>query len=276
MIIFTKKNYMISKFPKIMGILNITPDSFSDGGDYFSIDNAVKHGIELFKQGADIIDIGAESTRPGSTPVSTDEELNRVIPVIKALKKEIPDICISIDTTKCDVAFEAVINGAEYINDISALEYEPKIAEIAAKYNVWLILMHIQGNPKNMQINPMYSNIVNEIFNYLKQKIILAKSYGVNKIIADVGIGFGKTLEHNIELLRNLDKFKELELPLLIGISRKTFIGKILDIDIPKNRDLGTVLLHSLLLNTGIDFIRVHNVNYLVQLKKIYSALNGF
>jgi dihydropteroate synthase len=262
-----------TQFPKIMGILNVTPDSFSDGGKFFSEDKAVAQGLKLLDDGADILDIGGESTRPGADSVSEDDELKRVIPVIMKIKKMRPKAVISIDSTKYNVARESVEAGATMINDISGLDNDIRLAELAARQNLGLIIMHIQGKPRTMQDNPIYDNVVNDVFNILKEKIEKAKDIGVQSIIADAGIGFGKTYEHNIALLKNYSNFHALGVPLMIGLSRKAFIGKMLDISDPSQRDIPTVLIHSLLLNKNIDIIRVHNVQLLMMLKKIYQSI---
>lgn len=265
---------MTEKFPKIMGIINVTPDSFSDGGKFLNIKDALNIAEYMLEKGTDILDIGGESTRPGSESISADEEKKRVLPVIKEIKKSFPSAIISIDTTKYEVALAAISEGAEIVNDVSALRFSPQIAELVAKNDLSIILMHMLGNPKTMQLEPQYNNIVQDIYNFLNERIVFAKSCGINKIYADVGIGFGKTLEHNLELLRNLTYFHSLEVPLVLGISRKSFLGKLLNIDIPSDRDIPTVLLHSLLLNKSIDVIRIHNIDYIILLKKLYNALN--
>lgn len=262
-----------SKFPKIMGILNVTPDSFSDGGKYFSVQSATEHAIKMIEMGVDIIDIGGESTRPFSEPVSPETEIQRVIPVIERILKHHPEACLSIDTTKYDVAFAAVESGVKIINDISGLQSDLRLAALAGYYNIPIILMHIKGTPQNMQKNPIYTNLLDEIYNFLQKQIKLAQSLSAKEIFADVGIGFGKTYEHNIELLRNHSYFLGLNVPMVLGISRKSFIGKMLDIPDPIERDIPTVLIHSLLLNSGASIIRVHNVDNFIMLKKIYFEL---
>ena len=254
-------------FPKIMGIVNVTPDSFSDGGLFLSVKEAVEQSLILIDDGADIIDIGGESTRPGANEVSEEDEFNRVIPLIEKLNKLRPEIIISIDTTKSNVAKAACDYGATIINDIGGLSINQDLANIAREYNASLILMHIQGKPRTMQQNPSYEDVTQEVFDYLKEKIELAKQFEVKNVIADVGIGFGKTLEHNLDLLKNHIKFKELDVPLCLGISRKSFIGKLLNIENPKERDIPTALIHALLLNAGADIIRVHNVKNITLLK---------
>ncbi|MFH1050736.1 MAG: dihydropteroate synthase [bacterium] len=261
-------------FPKIMGILNVTPDSFSDGGQYFSKEEAVSQGLKLLDDGADILDIGGESTRPGAEAVSEEDELNRVLPVIEQIKKQKSEAVISIDTTKYNVAKASVDAGASIINDISGLGTDERLAELAADKNLTLILMHMQGTPRTMQENPVYDDVFRDIFNILKTKIEKAKANGVKSIIADAGIGFGKTYEQNITLLRNYEKFNELGVPIMVGLSRKAFIGKMLDIPNPAERDLPTIIIHALLLQQNIDIIRVHNVEMISILRKIYSALN--
>lgn len=260
-------------FPKIVGVLNITPDSFSDGGCFLDTTIAVEQGISLHNDGADIIDIGGESTKPGSNSVSEQQELDRVIPVIHKLKSIIPELLISIDTSKYNVALEAVKQGAKMINDISALDNDSRLAGLAADWNIPLVLMHKQGTPKEMQNNPQYINVVEDIYNELKRKIEIAKNYGVTTIIADPGIGFGKTYEHNIEVLKNIDIFSNLDVPIMLGISRKAFLGHLTGIEKPQERDIATALLHALLLSKKIDFIRVHNVKLISLLKTLFSAL---
>ena len=251
---------MSSKFPKIMGILNVTPDSFSDGGDNYVHQTAIHNALKMLDEGADILDIGGESTRPGSMPVSTEEEIKRVVPVITAILENAPRAVISIDTTKYDVAKEAVAAGAKIINDVSGLEFEPKLADLAAENNCALVIMHMRGNPRTMQKNINYNNIISEISEFLHNKVEFARGKGVNDIIIDYGIGFGKSAEQNFELLRNSEKFNIPGTRLMLGLSRKSFIGKKFAIEEPKQRDLPTALLHSLLLNKPIDIIRVHNV----------------
>ncbi len=261
------------KFPKIIGVLNVTPDSFSDGGLFSHTKAAIIWGLKLLEDGADILDIGGESTRPGSEPVSITEELKRVLPVIEGIKKEKPDAIISIDTKKYEVASESIKAGATIINDTSGLQNDVRLAYLAAEKNCTLIIMHIKGTPKTMQINPTYQNVVEEVFDFLMNKIDFARQLGVNSVIADPGIGFGKNVEHNWELLRNIPNFYQLKVPLLLGLSRKSFIGKTLGIENPIERDDPTLILHSLLLNFQVDFIRVHNVKQFQMLKILYNKL---
>jgi dihydropteroate synthase len=259
--------------PLIMGILNTTPDSFSDGGKYVDYDSALKKVDEMLRDGADIIDVGGESTRPGADEVDEAEETNRVIPVVEAIRKKNKDIKISVDTTKYNVAKLAIDAGADIINDISGLNNDARLATLAAEYDKWLVIMHMKGKPRTMQQNPQYENPVREIFEELKYKIEFAKSKGLKKIIADVGIGFGKSYEHNIELLKNHSEFSKLGVPMLLGISRKSFIEKMLGIKNPEKRDFPTLLIHTLLISQNIDIIRVHDVKPYVLLKKIFNQL---
>ena len=279
------------KFSKIMGILNVTPDSFSDGNEKninaisknngdtnksstVNIDFVEQKIKQLLVDGADIIDVGGESTRPNSDEVTVETELSRVLPTVKLIKTKFPNVRISVDTRKSEVAEESLRHGAEMINDVSGLQFSPEIAEIVAKYNKELVIMHSKGLPKNMQNNPHYENVVTDVFNFLQEKILFAKNKNVNKIFVDVGIGFGKTTEHNLELLRNLKYFENLETDLLLGISRKRFIGEITQIENPIDRDFPTVLIHSLLLNQiNVKIIRVHNVFLTNQLRNIHNKI---
>ncbi len=263
----------IKSFPKIMGILNITPDSFSDGGSYTNIDAAIKHALKMIDDGVDIIDIGGESTRPGANRLPAEEEIDRIIPVVAKIHEIEPNIPISIDTTKSKVAEEALRVGASIINDVTGLTDDPALAEVCAKYDAELVVMHIKGEPRNMQEAPQYDDVVAEVFEFLQKQIKFAESKGVKKIYSDIGIGFGKTVDHNLELLRNIDAFEKLGKPMLLGISRKSFIGRILNIDRPSERDTATALLHSLLLTKNIDIIRVHNVRLHSQLRDLFYEL---
>ncbi len=260
------KNHKINlKFDKtyIMGILNVTPDSFYDGGKYFESELALEKAKSIIKEGADIIDIGGESTRPGSQRISVEEEKKRVLPVIESIRKENKEILISIDTYKSVVAKEAIRAGADIINDISGGMFDPDILNVAAENDVYYIIMHINGAPDTMQNNPLYSEkgVINDIIKYFCERIKVAQSYGIKKekIIIDPGIGFGKTLEHNIEILRNLDKFKQFKLPILIGTSRKSMIGNILNKP-AEERLYGTLATVVLSILKGANIIRVHDV----------------
>ncbi len=261
------------QFPQIMGIVNVTPDSFSDGGLYLEPEAAVEHALALIEQGADILDVGGESTRPGAEPVPLDEELRRVIPVIEGIRRHNREIPISIDTTKAEVAAAAVAAGATLVNDISALRFDPRMGEVVAAHGVPVILMHMQGTPRTMQRAPFYRDVVAEVKAFLRERIAYARSLGIREIIADVGIGFGKTVEHNWELLRRHREFQELGVPLLLGISRKSFLGKTLGIEDPRQRDCATALVHALLLDAGVAIVRVHNVALLAQLRRLWECL---
>ena len=219
------KNYILGCRTWIAGVINVTPDSFSDGSLYFDKDKAVERGLELVSEGSDMIDIGGESTRPGSEPISVKEELSRVIPVISALRKK-TDAPISIDTTKSEVAEAALDAGANIINDISSLRFDPRMGPLAARRDVPVILMHMKGTPKTMQLNPSYENVIAEVKAFLKEKLETAQSYGIKKekLIIDPGIGFGKRFEDNLTLIKNLSSLDDLGRPILVGISRKSFI----------------------------------------------------
>ncbi len=256
----------------VMGILNITPDSFSDGGLYLNVDDAVKHGIEMLDDGADIIDIGGESTRPGSEPISEDTEIERVIPVVKKILSWHPDAIISVDTTKKKVASEALMAGAKIINDISALTFEPGIADVVRKYNASLVLMHMKGTPIDMQKNPYYDDAVNEIYDYLYERTSEASNYGIKNIFVDPGIGFGKRVEDNFEIIKRLEDFKSLGFPVVVGISRKSFLGKYLDLAVTE-RDAATVSTESIAIKNSARIIRTHNVKNGVQVCKLLNNL---
>ena len=262
----------------IMGILNITPDSFSDGGDFFEKNIAIDRALEMVEQGAEIIDIGGESTRPFSDPVSLKEEISRVIPVIEGICKE-SDVCISIDTTKSKVASEALEAGASLINDISAMEIDSLMVDVALKFNCPIVLMHMKGIPKNMQDNPQYESLISDIKEYLLARIDFAVSKGIdrNKIIIDPGIGFGKTVENNFEIINNLDQFVKMNFPVLLGASRKSFIGASLNLP-EKDRLEGSIAANIIGLQKGAKIFRVHDVvetnRAMVIANKIFNSNN--
>ncbi|MCW8803096.1 MAG: dihydropteroate synthase, partial [Ignavibacteriaceae bacterium] len=232
------------KFSYVVGILNVTPDSFSDGGQYIDKDKAVSYALEMIGLGADIIDIGGESTRPGSESVSEEEELNRVIPVINQILKLSPNAILSIDTTKAKVAEEAMKTGALIVNDISGGTFEPEIFNAVQKFNAAIILMHIKGKPKTMQTSPVYTDVVSEVYDYLTIQSEIAFNNGIEKIIIDPGIGFGKRSEDNLALIERLEDFKSLGFPIMIGLSRKSFIGNILNLPV-EDRDDATNAMNS-------------------------------
>ncbi len=257
-----------------MGILNVTPDSFSDGGLHFDKVSAVDHGVRMVDDGADIVDIGGESTRPGSQPLSLEEELRRTIPVIEALSAKVA-VPLSIDTYKADVARKALEAGASIINDISGLRFDPGMAGVASAYKVPVVVMHIRGNPRNMQQAPVYEALIPEILDYLRESVRIAEDAGVSRerIIVDPGIGFGKTFDHNLEILHNLDRFAALGKPLLIGPSRKAFIGKILGNAPADKRVFGTAAAVAVSIMKGANIIRVHDVKEMAEVAKVADAI---
>ncbi len=266
------------KIPLIMGILNITPDSFSDGGQFLKTDEALDHAEKMVKAGADIIDIGGESTRPGSRAVSGREEIDRIIPVIERVKKEF-GILVSVDTNKDEVAHIAVAEaGADLVNDISGLRFSDNMVAVVASLGVPVIIMHILGTPKNMQRNPRYKDAVVEIKNHLSERIDYAMANGIsrNKIIVDPGIGFGKRFQDNIEIIRRLREIAELKCPILIGLSRKSFLGQISGEKIPQNREMETVTANIISIMNGASIIRVHQVENMVRALKVLRYLLDF
>lgn len=266
---FSNKTY-------IMGILNVTQDSFSDGGLYFDKSAAIKRAIQMVEEGADIIDIGGESTRPGAEPVTVEEELRRTIPVIEVLAKEI-NVPISIDTYKSEVAKKALDAGASIVNDISGLRFDPEMAKVVSEYKVPVVIMHIKGRPKDMQQNPVYEALIPEIMDYLREGIRLAKESGVSedKIIIDPGIGFGKTFNQNLEIINNLREFTLLEKPILIGLSRKAFIGKILGNVSVTDRLEGTAAAVAISIMNGANIIRVHDIKEMVRVARVADAIKN-
>jgi dihydropteroate synthase len=267
----------------IMGILNATPDSFSDGGKFSSLETAVNQGIKLVKDGAHILDIGGESSRPFATPVSEQEELDRVIPVIETLSKRI-DVPISIDTVKSVVAKEAIKAGAAIINDISAFEKDPAMADVAVETNAPVILMHMKGTPETMQVNPNYDDLMLEITNYLEVRAVFAMEKGIQKdrIILDPGIGFGKTVEHNLVLINHLDRLVSLGYPVLMGPSRKSFIQKILTEKEktsigPDNikTEYGTLAAVAASVMNGAHIVRVHDVEKVKSFTHIIDSIRN-
>ncbi|MDM8516651.1 dihydropteroate synthase [Desulfobacterales bacterium HSG16] len=268
---------------QVMGILNTTPDSFSDGGHFFRPEEAVIQGQKMFEAGADIIDIGGESTKPFSEPVSIEEETRRVIPVIEKLARLLP-VPISIDTTKTVIARRAIDVGACIINDISAMKSDPDMASFAAESKVPVILMHMKGTPKSMQVSPQYDDLVKEVRDFFKSVIADAREHGVDesKIIIDPGIGFGKTMAHNLMLINNLEKFQELNVPILVGTSRKSFIRKLLkspaEKDIPPDLPIvetGTQATVAASIINGAHIVRVHDVTNTCATVKIIDAIKN-
>jgi len=256
-----------------MGVLNITPDSFSDGGKFIDPQKATDHALKMEAEGADIIDIGGESTRPGARAVSVEEEIDRVIPVIEFIRRH-SDIPISIDTQKSFVAEAALQSGADIINDVSALSTDPRVGEVTARYHAPIILMHMQGDPRSMQNDPRYDNVVPEIKTYLANQAELALSLGIKDIILDPGIGFGKTVEHNLTILRELKDFTTLGYPLMVGVSRKSFIGKILGGDVDDRLE-GTAAAVAFSILKGANIIRVHDVRFMKRIAVMVDTLSG-
>ena len=260
---------------QVMGILNVTPDSFSDGNRFVSESAILAQVRKMVADGADIIDIGGESSRPFAKPVALGEETARVLPTIKAIRKEF-SVRISIDTTKAAVARQALEAGADMINDISALRFDPEMIELLRETESPVVLMHMQGTPGDMQKTPKYDDVVAEITDFLRERIEWAQSLGIkkSKIIVDPGIGFGKTLAHNLSILKHLDRFKALGCPVLLGHSRKAFIGKILDREV-EDRDTATAIVSALSCLKKVDIIRVHDVDKTVQAIKMAAAIEA-
>ena len=258
----------------IMGILNATPDSFSDGGHYADAARALMHARAMVAAGADIIDIGGESTRPGAAPVAEEEELRRIIPLIERLSAELA-VPISVDTYKSSVAKRAIDAGAGIVNDISGLRFSPDMANVVADSAAAVIIMHIKGTPRNMQQNPVYHDVIGEVMTYFEEGIEIAEKAGVDreKIFIDPGIGFGKTLEHNLVLLDRLDQFQALGRPIVLGTSRKKFIGTVLDIQAPEQRVDGTAATVALGIERGARVVRVHDVGRMAQVAKMTDAI---
>jgi dihydropteroate synthase len=258
----------------IMGILNATPDSFSDGGRFAAADRALAHAREMAAAGADIIDIGGESTRPGAAPVTEEEELRRIIPLIERLSAELT-VPISVDTYKSSVARKSLEAGASIVNDISGLRFSPDMAAVAADFGAAVVIMHIKGTPRNMQQDPVYADVVAEVRAYLEEGIGIAVRAGVDRerIMVDPGIGFGKNLEHNLTILGRLDEFKCLGRPIVLGTSRKKFIGTILDIPAPEQRVDGTAATVALGIERGAAIVRVHDVARMAQVARMTDAI---
>lgn len=267
-----KGNLIDLTVPRVMGILNITNDSFYEGSRFQTVDAALKKVEKMLNEGADFLDIGGMSTRPGSEILSESDELKRVIPVIEKIQTTFPEALISIDTWRSKVAKEAVNAGSVMVNDISAGQFDENFFEMIAELRIPYILMHIQGNPQNMQINPKYENVVVEVNRFLAEKIFELRKYGVNDIIIDPGFGFGKTIDHNYILLKNLDLIGFGELPVLIGVSRKSMIKKLLNVSEEEALN-GTTALNIIGLQKGAKILRVHDVKEAVQTIEIWKKI---
>ena len=256
-----------------MGIVNVTPDSFSDGGRYVSTENALQHALQLIEQGADLLDIGGESTRPGSNQVTAEEELRRIMPVVEALVER--NVSVSVDTSKPEVMRAAIDAGAAMINDVNALKAEGALEAVAAG-GVAACLMHMQGEPRNMQAQPHYDDVVAEVKDFLRQRLNAAIAAGIprERLVLDPGFGFGKMLEHNIELLRHLDQFLDLDVPLLVGLSRKSMLGKITGNEV-SDRVYASVAAALLAVAKGASILRVHDVKATRDALAVYNAVQN-
>ncbi|HPT40800.1 MAG TPA: dihydropteroate synthase [Candidatus Gastranaerophilaceae bacterium] len=246
--------------PYLIGVVNITKDSFSDGGDFFELGKAKEHILKLIKDGADIIELGAETTKPFSSPTPEDNQLEKLLPLLEFIKEEKIKIPVSIDTRSANVAKRCLEAGADMINDVSGLDFDKNLANVIAEFNVPIVIQHSKGTPENMQQNPSYENLMDEIFLSLKEKIDFAISKGIKRenIILDAGIGFGKTAEHNFEIIRRIEELKSLKCPIMLGVSRKGLLG--LSEESNQTKDIFTLALNSLLFEKGVNFLRVHNV----------------
>lgn len=260
------KSLEIGKRTYIMGILNMTPDSFSDGGKYNTLEKGIERALQMIAEGADIIDVGGESTRPGHTPVDEEEEMRRVIPVIEKLSK-ISNVIISVDTMKSNVALRALEAGAHIVNDVWGLQRDPKMAEVVAKYNAGVIMMHNSNVAE-------YEDVVKDIIKFLQKSIEIGGKAGIDKsqMVVDPGIGFGKTLDHNLEVMNRLEELKVLELPVLLGTSRKSMIGKVLNLDV-EDRLEGTAATVAVGIVKGVDIVRVHDVKQMLRVAKMTDAM---
>ncbi|NOH33325.1 dihydropteroate synthase [Vibrio chagasii] len=274
MILKANNKTLVLDRPHVMGILNVTPDSFSDGGKFNSLDNALQQAERMIKAGVSIIDIGGESTRPGAPDVSLEEELARVIPAIKAIRAKF-DVWISIDTSKAEVMRQAVEAGADLINDVRALQ-EPGALQVAADANVPICLMHMKGQPRTMQANPSYDDVLQDVEAFLQERVEACEAVGISKekLILDPGFGFGKTIEHNYHLLAHLEKFHSLGLPVLAGMSRKSMIFKLLD-KVPADCMVASVTCATIAAMKGAQIIRVHDVEETLEAMKIIEVMNN-
>ncbi|MEZ5813713.1 MAG: dihydropteroate synthase [Alphaproteobacteria bacterium] len=269
------ESHVFAGGPHIMGVVNVTPDSFSDGGKFLNVDRAIEHGLKLVREGAVILDVGGESTRPGAQAVDINEELERIVPVIEGLKGAAS--WISVDTRNAKTMEAALKAGASALNDISGLSYDSQSLAVASEAQVPVFLMHMQGDPGSMQKNPIYNNVVVDVYQYLQERIRICETHRIDAdmVICDPGIGFGKTLEHNLLLLRNISKFHGLGVPVLLGTSRKSFIGKISGDEPPDERIPGSLASALWGLSQGVQVYRVHDVKETVQAFKVYEAISS-
>ncbi|PAU95129.1 dihydropteroate synthase [Aliifodinibius salipaludis] len=258
-----------------MGILNATPDSFSDGGNFNEVEAALGRIGLMISQGAHIIDIGGESTRPGSEPVTEQEELDRVLPILEQALTQFPDTFFSIDTTKYRVAEEALKLGTHFVNDVSGLQKEPRFVDLCVQYNAGYVMMHSQGNPKTMQKDPTYDEVITDIKQFLKKRIDQAKEKGLKNVIVDPGIGFGKTLDHNLKLIAHLEELQDLGCPILVGASRKSMIGQVLNDRPVDDRLTGTIAVHYHAMLNGANIIRVHDVKEAHDSLQVFNAITS-
>jgi dihydropteroate synthase len=270
-----QKTYQLGGFPLIMGIVNVTPDSFSDGGHFLERNAAVDHALQLAEDGADILDIGGESTRPNAEPVSLKEELRRVVNVVAQVREK-TDRLISIDTTKAEVARQALAAGADIVNDISGLTFEPEIIDVCAGSGCGVICMHILGTPQTMQSDPHYDDVVSEVSSFLSDRLDALERAGIarDRVVTDPGIGFGKTAQHNVDLLSNIDALRALDRPVLIGHSRKRFLAKVLGRPV-EERTFGTIGVAIAVASQGADMIRVHDVRETRDALLAWHAITG-
>lgn len=263
------------KIPRIMGIINVTPDSFYTGSRYFDDKSILEAASRMLDEGADFIDVGGYSSRPGAEDITPEEEKSRVLRAIKLITRELPEAIVSVDTFRAEIAYEAVMEcGAKIINDISGGEADKEMFNVVAELNVPYILMHMQGTPRTMQINPVYNDVVADILMWFGERIFKLRTMGVKDIILDPGFGFGKTVEHNYELLRRLGEFKIAGLPIMAGLSRKSMIWKTLGVK-PEDALNGTTALNMAALMNGADILRVHDVKEAVQVRTLYLKLRS-
>jgi len=271
-----KRLFNVSRDGLIMGVLNVTPDSFSDGGKFLAAEKAIEHGLKMVADGADIVDVGGESTRPGAEAIAADEELRRVIPVIEKLRTKI-DVPISIDTSKTEVALAAIQSGASIVNDVTGGRGDDGMLSVIAKTKSALIIMHMQGTPRTMQKQPRYDDVVSEVADFFRQQYACAIGCNIDPmaIAFDPGIGFGKTLDHNLELLAQLERLRAHDRPLVIGVSRKSFLGKLVESPAMDGRGAPAVALTALLRTRGADVFRVHDVKENVSALRVTEAILG-